>query len=83
MNNSETHYKELPLFNEIEDVSHRAWNRLQIINNLKTAERPREAASYLDKLKEVDKMSIGLLLMAINKKGIETVRKEINKELAV
>lgn len=82
-NNSETHYKELSLYNDIENIAHRAWNRLQTINNLNSAERPRDAAKYLDKLEEADKMSIALLLMAIKKKGLETVRKELNKEIVV
>lgn len=82
-NNSETHYKELSLYNDIENIGHRAWNRLNIINNLKSAGRPQDAANYLNKLKETDKMSIGLLLMAIKKKGLETVKKELNKDIDI
>ena len=72
-------YKDVSLFNDIEDVGHRAWNRLNIITNLKEDGRAHDAASYLDKLSDPDKFSIGLLLMAIKKKGLETVKRELNK----
>lgn len=81
MANEENYYKELPLFNNVEDTGHKAWNRLNIINNLKTADRQRDAAAYLDKLCKEDKMAIGLLLMAIKKKGLDTVRRELNRGL--
>lgn len=83
MSNDETMYKEFPLYNDMTNVSHRAWNRLQIINNLKTAERPRDAANYLNKLSKEDKLAIGLLLMAIKKKGLDKVRSEINRDIEV
>jgi sensor histidine kinase regulating citrate/malate metabolism len=72
-------YKDVSLFNDIENVGHKAWNRLNVITNLKEDGRGHDAAAYLDKLSEPDKMSIGLLIMAIKKKGIETVKCELNK----
>lgn len=79
MDNSEKMYKELPLFNNISNPSQRAWNRLNIINNLNSAERKRDAAGYFEKLSKTDQASVALLLMAIKKKGIDTVRAEINR----
>jgi len=72
-------YKDVSLFNDIEDVGHRAWNRLNIITNLKDDGRPHDAQAYLSKLSNADKMGIGLLIMAIKKKGLETVKRELNK----
>ena len=72
-------YKDVSLFNDIEDAGHKAWNRLNIITNLKSDGRPHDASAYLNKLSESDKMSIGLLVMAIKKKGLETVKRELNK----
>jgi hypothetical protein len=72
-------YKDVSLFNDVDDVGHKAWNRLNVITNLKEDGRPHDAQSYLSKLSNADKMSIGLLIMAIKKKGLETVKKELNK----
>lgn len=72
-------YKDVSLFNDIEDAGHKAWNRLNVITNLKEDGRPHDAQAYLTKLSDADKMGIGLLIMAIKKKGLETVKKELNK----
>jgi hypothetical protein len=77
--NSSTHYKELSLFNHIENVSHRAWNRLTTISNLKDKGRPHDAIGYMEKLNEGDKMAVGLLLLAIKNKGLDTVKAELNR----
>lgn len=81
MSNNETHYKELPLFNDITDSGHRAWNRLNIITNLKEDGRPHDAAKYLEKLNKADQLAVGLLLIAIKKKGIEKVKAELNRSI--
>jgi hypothetical protein len=80
MSNHENYYKELPLFNEIENPTKRAWNRLNIINNLRSANRQNDAKNYFEKLDRSSKGCIALLLMAIKKKGIDTVRAEIGRE---
>lgn len=80
-NNSERYYKELSLFNHIANPSHRAWNRLTTISNLKEDGRGRDAANYLDKLDETDKAGVALMLLAIKNKGLETVRAELNRGL--
>ena len=74
-------YKDVSLFNDIGDVGHKAWNRLNVITNLKEDGRGVDAAAYLDKLTDVDKASIALLLMAIKKKGLDVVRRELNKDI--
>ena len=74
-------YKDVSLFNDIGDVGHKAWNRLNVVNNLKEDGRGVDAAAYLDKLTDVDKASIALLLMAIKKKGLDVVRRELNKDI--
>ena len=81
MSNADSMYKEFPLFNSTSNPSHRAWNRLNIINNLKSAGRARDAANYLDKLAEVDKLSIAVLLMSIKSRGLESVRAELGRGL--
>lgn len=82
MSNHENFYKELTLFNDVANPTHRAWNRLNIINNLKSAGRTNDAKNYLDKLSKEGKTAVGLLLLAIKKKGIDTVRAEINRGLS-
>jgi len=77
--NTERYYKELSLFNHIENASHRAWNRLTTISNLKDKGRPRDAAGYLDKLDEPGRIGVGLMLMAIRNKGLDTVKAELNR----
>ena len=80
--NSKNYYKELTLFNDIENSSHKAWNRLNLIANLKEAGRGNDASNYLDKLSDTDKASIALMLLAIQKKGLEEVKKELNRSIA-
>ena len=75
-------YKDVSLFNDIEDVGHKAWNRLNVITNLRGDGRPHDAQAYLSKLSNADKLSIGLLVLAIKKKGLETVRSELNRSVA-
>lgn len=81
MSNANDYYKELSLFNDIKNNSHRAWNRLTTISNLKEKGRTRDAAAYLDKLDDVGRAGVGLMLLAIKNKGIETVRAELNRGL--
>lgn len=79
MSNNDNYYKELSLFNEIKNVSQRAWNRLLTITNLSDQGRGRDAKGYLDKLDNSGRAAIGLLVLAIRKKGLETVRAELNR----
>tara|TARA_R110002020_G_scaffold475491_1_gene710612 strand:+ start:45 stop:293 length:249 start_codon:yes stop_codon:yes gene_type:complete len=81
MSNTDNYYKELSLFNDIINNSHRAWNRLTTISNLKDKGRARDAAAYLDKLDETGRAGVGLLLLAIKKKGLETVKRELNRSI--
>jgi sensor histidine kinase regulating citrate/malate metabolism len=83
MSNSESMYKELSLFNNISNVSHRAWNRLITISNLKDQGRINDAKNYIEKIDETGQAAMGLLALAIQKKGLETVRAEINRNLEV
>ncbi len=77
--NTNNSYKELSLFNNIKNNSHRAWNRLLTISNLKEKGRTRDAANYLDKLDETGRAGVGLMLLAIKNKGLETVKAELNR----
>jgi len=78
-NNTERYYKELSLFNHIENASHRAWNRLTTISNLKDKGRPQDAICYMEKLDEAGRVGVGLMLMAIRNKGLDTVKAELNR----
>lgn len=80
-NNSENYYKEHSLFNNISNVSHRAWNRLMTVTNLHDQGRNGEARGYLDKLDSEGRASIGLLVLAIKKKGLEKVKAELNRSI--
>jgi len=77
--NTERYYKELSLFNHIENASHRAWNRLTTISNLKDNGRPQDAVCYMEKLDEPGRVGVGLMLMAIKNKGLDTVKAELNR----
>lgn len=77
--NSSTHYKELSLFNNITNASHRAWNRLTTISNLKDKGRQQDAIAYMEKLDETGRIGVGLMLMAIRNKGLDTVKAELNR----
>ncbi len=81
MSNTNNYYKELNLFNNIKINSHRAWNRLLTISNLKEKGRTRDAANYLDKLDEVGRTGVGLLILAIQNKGLETVKAELSRNI--
>jgi len=81
MGNTNNSYKELSLFNNIKNNSHRAWNRLLTISNLKEKGRTRDAANYLDKLDETGRAGVGLMLLAIKNKGLETVKAELNRNI--
>lgn len=81
MSNNSNYYKELSLFNNIKNNSHRAWNRLLTISNLKEKGRTRDAANYLNKLDEVGRTGVGLLILAIQNKGLETVKAELNRNI--
>ncbi len=81
MSNDSNFYKELSLFNNIKNNSHRAWNRLLTISNLKEKGRTRDAANYLNKLDEVGRTGVGLLILAIQNKGLETVKAELNRNI--
>ncbi len=81
MGNTNNYYKELSLFNNIKNNSHRAWNRLLTISNLKEKGRTRDAANYLNKLDEVGRTGVGLLILAIQNKGLETVKAELNRNI--
>jgi len=79
MSNNDNYYKEVSLFNDIKNVSQRAWNRLLTITNLSDQGRGRDAKGYLDKLDNSGRAAIGLLVLAIKKEGLETVRAELNR----
>ena len=83
MSNSESMYKELSLFNDINNPSHKAWNRLMTVTNLKEQGRNNDASNYLEKLDESGKAAIAVLLLAIKKKGLDTVKAEVNRGIAV
>lgn len=80
-NNSETHYKELSLFTNIKSPGHRAWNRLMTVANLKDQDRANDAVGYIEKLPDVDQAAMALMAQKIAKKGLETVRAELNRGL--
>ena len=82
-NNSEKYYKGYSLFNHINNISHRAWNRLVTINNLKTTGRLRDASNYLEKLSSSDRLAVGLMLLDIKRRGVEVVKAELNRGLEI
>lgn len=80
-NNSETPYKEHSLFNNIKNPSHKAWNRLLTVTNLHDQGRNNDAKNYIEKLDKEGQAAMGLLALAIKKKGLETVRAELNRSI--
>lgn len=68
---------ELPRFNDVIDPKLRAWNRLNVIYNLKEMANNKTAVRYSEKFSKKDKFNILQLSTKIANDGYENVRREI------
>lgn len=69
-----------PSFKEITDPKLRAWNRLNVIFNIKEAVHNAAATEYAKQFSKEDKFMIVLLSAKIVKEGYENVRREFLKK---
>lgn len=70
----------LPTFNDITEPKLRAWNRLNIIFNLKENISNAAAMEYTKQFTKADNFSIFAIAAYITKHGYENTRREIFKE---
>ncbi len=72
-----------PTFHEITDPKLRAWNRLNVIFNMKETVGNAASVDYSKQFDKQDKIAIVLLAAKVIKQGYENVRREfIRKEFA-
>ena len=70
-------YNGLPLFNNVRDKQLRAWNRLNIIFNIKEMLNNTLAKEYTEQFKGPDLVEIGRMAIRVRNKGYENTRREI------
>lgn len=68
---------ELPTFNDVKDPTLRAWNRLNVIYNLKEMTAGKAVTRYADKFNKKDKITILKLASKVSNDNYENVRREI------
>lgn len=72
-------YRNPNKFSHIKDPVLQAWNRANLAKNLLEDLGPAEAEAYLNNFLGKEGIAIKVMLLDIKKRGIETVRAEINK----
>lgn len=73
-------YNGLPLFNNVMNKELRAWNRLNIIFNVKEMMNNSRAHEYTTQFKGSDLVEIGKMAIRIKKNGYENTRREIMRK---
>ena len=74
-------YKGNPMFNHIEDVKLRTWNRCAIVFNLMADRGQAAAQEYAKQFPEGERKQILGMFDCIKKYGYENVRKQIKVNL--
>jgi len=72
-------FKGYPLFNDVTDDLLRAWNRIQIGQNIMEALGEEEAQAYLENFNDTDLMQVELLALMVSIHGEDEIRKQINE----
>jgi hypothetical protein len=67
----------LPLFNTVLNKDLRAWNRLNVIFNMKEMLNNSRAQEYATQFKGSDLVEIGKMAIRVKKNGYENTRREI------
>ena len=75
-------YKGSPLFNDVEDVKLRTWNRCAIVFNLLGDRGTSAAQAYSKALGEEGQKQVLGMFDCIKKFGYDAVRKQVNAGLA-
>lgn len=73
-------YNGLPLFNNVLNKELRAWNRLNIIFNVKEMLNNDRAQEYATQFKGPDLVEIGKMAIRIKRNGYENTRREIMRK---
>lgn len=72
-------YRGYSLFNDIEDVALRTWNRCVVLCNVNHTHGEAFVEGYSANMSKVDKMQMMAMLHYIKARGAEEVKKEINQ----
>mgnify|MGYP000170967219 CR=1 FL=1 len=72
----------MDLYNEIEDLYLRAYNRLVVAFNLNSEGHADKATKYLEQFNQDDKVSIAIVTSDIQTQGWEKVKKLISSKLS-
>jgi hypothetical protein len=70
----------LPLFNTVLNKDLRAWNRLNVIFNMKEMLNNSRAQEYVTQFKGSDLVEIGKMAIRVKKNGYENTRREIMRK---
>lgn len=81
MKSEEKEYKGYNLFSHIRQPRLRAWNRCAMLVNTRRDGGEALTKGYVAELDDIGREHLSQLLSEIKKKGYETVKKEILKEL--
>lgn len=72
-------YKGYSLFNDVDDVALRTWNRCTVMFNINIDQGEEFVSGYIGSLSNVERMQVMAMYQYIAVKGTEAVRLEINQ----
>ena len=75
--NTQASYKGFSLFNEVENVALRTWNRCVVALNINADNGKDLCSQYLNQLDKVSKLQVMAMLQYIKARGAEETLKEI------
>lgn len=77
---NKNNYKGYSLFNDVEDVTLRTWNRCVVLFNINSQHKETNfAREYAECLGEIERMQMYAMYQYIAARGAEVVRKEIEQ----
>lgn len=77
----EKEYKGYNLFNHIQNLRHRAWNRCAMLFNTRRDGGQKLSSEYLEQIDDIGKQHVNAMLDEIKKQGYETVKRSVLREL--
>lgn len=77
MNNVEDEFSGISLFAEVGDPTTRAYNRYQVVSNLREAGLPNLAVDYISQLDVRDRLALAMMAEYIKRKGVEETARVI------
>jgi len=74
-------YKGYSLFNDVESVRLRTWNRCAMYLNSRRDGGEKLAEAYLSKIDDIGRQQISRMMAEIRERGYETVKRELIRNL--